>query len=174
MQKRSQQLCKSLGLKQEEMAMLLGITRAQWSMFESRKRSLPTAAMQIYAELLAYLNAAESTGKRPPESLPTDMEKNSLKRLLLGNQVQQMKVARKLQAIVKKHDATIKLVHVVEYFAANSEKKEIVERSKFNPLVTKASIPTKTKGLLELVKLQVKSEVLKFEEELLKKRLAEC
>ena len=174
MQKKSKQSCKSFGLKQEEMAILLGITRAQWSMFESRKRSLPTAAMQIYAEMLAHVNAAESADESRNASLPADMEKNSLKKLLLYNQLQQMKVARKLEAITKQHDAKIKFSHVVGYFAAaKSEKKEIVERSKFNPLVTKASTPTKPTSLVELVKLQVKSEVLKFEEELLKRRLGE-
>lgn len=39
----------SLGMTQLKMAMLLGITRAHWSMYESGRRSLPSAVLQSLA-----------------------------------------------------------------------------------------------------------------------------
>lgn len=41
-----------LGLTQDEMALVLNISRSQWSMFKSGQRDLPLAAMQQLAGLL--------------------------------------------------------------------------------------------------------------------------
>ena len=45
-----------LGLKQEEMAVVLKATRAQWSMYLSGKRSLPVVAKLKLAEILNFVN----------------------------------------------------------------------------------------------------------------------
>ena len=39
-------------MKQEDIAMLLRVTRSQWSMFELRKRDLPIGAKLKLAEML--------------------------------------------------------------------------------------------------------------------------
>jgi transcriptional regulator with XRE-family HTH domain len=49
-----------LGLKQEEMAIVLKITRAQWSMYLSGKRSLPVAALLKLAEILNVVNQQDN------------------------------------------------------------------------------------------------------------------
>lgn len=41
-----------LGLTQEEMAMVLGITKGQWSMYKSGQRDLPLEALQQFSVLL--------------------------------------------------------------------------------------------------------------------------
>lgn len=41
-----------LGLTQEEMAMVLGITKGQWSMYKSGQRDLPLEALQQFSILL--------------------------------------------------------------------------------------------------------------------------
>ncbi len=49
-----------LGLKQEEMAIVLKINRAQWSMYLSGKRSLPIVALQKLAEILNFVNQQDN------------------------------------------------------------------------------------------------------------------
>ncbi|WP_300565433.1 helix-turn-helix transcriptional regulator [Flavobacterium sp.] len=53
--KKAATLSKLLGLTQEEMAMLLGVSRGQWSMYEARKRDLPATAMMQLAEVLSHV-----------------------------------------------------------------------------------------------------------------------
>lgn len=50
-----------LGLQQEEMALLLGIHRTLWSMYESGKRDLPLKAKQKLAVLLSFAQENKTT-----------------------------------------------------------------------------------------------------------------
>ena len=43
-----------LGLKQEDIAMFLGLSRARWGMYEIGKRDLPLPAKQMLAEMLLW------------------------------------------------------------------------------------------------------------------------
>lgn len=53
--KKDQIFPKPLLLSQEETAILLGIHRSQWAMYEINQRSLPTDATIRLAELLAFV-----------------------------------------------------------------------------------------------------------------------
>ena len=44
----------NLGLTQEEMALYLGVTRSQWSMYCIGRRSLPIEAIQKLTDLLTF------------------------------------------------------------------------------------------------------------------------
>jgi DNA-binding transcriptional regulator YiaG len=50
-----------LHLNQEEISLLLGVSRGHWSMFEINKRSLPPQASQTLFELLAQLQSPKAT-----------------------------------------------------------------------------------------------------------------
>ncbi len=56
-----------LGLNQQDMALLLGVSRGQISMYEIGKRSLPTAALQKLATILSYLKERETLASKHPE-----------------------------------------------------------------------------------------------------------
>ena len=53
--KNTAKLNKMLGLSQSDVAMLMGITRSQWSMFESGKRKLPPQANLLLSAILNHL-----------------------------------------------------------------------------------------------------------------------
>ena len=61
-----------IGLTQDEMALYLGVTRSQWSMYTIGKRKLPITAMEKLAELLHHLQ--EVTEKKQKANW---FEKNS-------------------------------------------------------------------------------------------------
>jgi len=63
--KKTQTIKAILGLTQEEIAILLGLSRSQWSMFELGKRDLPVQAMQELASMLAH----QQTNKAIPKIL---------------------------------------------------------------------------------------------------------
>ncbi|HSD13508.1 MAG TPA: hypothetical protein VLB74_02550 [Flavobacterium sp.] len=50
-----------LGLSQEEMAMLLGITRVQWALYDSGKRDIPLSAKQRLADAVSSIKKSKST-----------------------------------------------------------------------------------------------------------------
>ncbi|MBS7787477.1 helix-turn-helix transcriptional regulator [Flavobacterium sp. CYK-55] len=60
--KKTVKLNKMLGLNQYDVAMLMGITRSQWSMFESGKRQLPHQATLLLSEILKHLNDFDNQG----------------------------------------------------------------------------------------------------------------
>ena len=74
--KKEDTICPLLGIRQEDMAMLLGITRAQWSMYESGKRDLPTNASILFSEMLAHVLAPETENKSifPTELKPSQQQ----------------------------------------------------------------------------------------------------
>ena len=49
-----------LGMKQEDMAMLLQVTRTQWSMYEIGERDLPVAAVNQLVRMLAFIHQPET------------------------------------------------------------------------------------------------------------------
>jgi transcriptional regulator with XRE-family HTH domain len=53
----------NLGLTQEEVALYLGVSRTQWSMYCIGKRKLPTEAIQKLTDLLTYSKNQTSTKK---------------------------------------------------------------------------------------------------------------
>ena len=48
-----------LGFTQEEMSILLGVSRGQWSMYESGKRDLPLPAKEQLASMLSHVQIAK-------------------------------------------------------------------------------------------------------------------
>jgi predicted transcriptional regulator len=58
--KKETTLTQLLGITQLDAAMLLGVTASRWSMYSSGKRDLPTRAMVLLAEMLAYVKSAEA------------------------------------------------------------------------------------------------------------------
>ena len=53
----------SLGFTQEEIAILLGITRSQWAMYESGKRDIPIEAKQKLITLLTATKKNKTSSK---------------------------------------------------------------------------------------------------------------
>ncbi|WP_309640757.1 helix-turn-helix transcriptional regulator [Flavobacterium sp.] len=112
-----------LGVTQQELAMLLGVSRSQCAMFETGKRDLPLTAKQLLAEMLAYVQSTESTAKTARDaSLYSNQQQ--LERLLLENEYQQLLVARKIAAATKKQEAHWRFLKLAEFLNARDSGKQ--------------------------------------------------
>ena len=100
--KKENELRKLLGISQIEMAMLLQISRSQWSMFEIGQRDLPLAAKQLLAELLQYLQTTEAQAKAPTSHTQTALQ-NELETQLRENEYQRLVMAQKTAYYEKKY-----------------------------------------------------------------------
>lgn len=153
-----------LGLKQEELALLLQVTRSQLSLYEIGKRKLPTHATEKLATLLSFAKSESETENLEAKNEPT--ERGLLHRLLVKNQHQQQLVEMKLLAMQKKENAAKASNKIVSRLKEQAKSKKEIKL--YESLVYKKQNEKNAEGL---VQLQIKKEVLVFEENLLKKRL---
>jgi transcriptional regulator with XRE-family HTH domain len=95
--------CKELGLKQEELAVLLNISKGQLAMFETGKRDLPIAAMQKLAPMLQFVQEESlKSGSAEVMKFQAADKKKVLAHLLKENQYKQKLLERKLEIAEKK------------------------------------------------------------------------
>jgi transcriptional regulator with XRE-family HTH domain len=110
-----------LGITQQDAAMLLGVHRSQWSMFESGKRSLPVPAMQLLAEMLSHVQGPQAASRRMQDLLQYSRQQHrQLENLLRENEYQQALMAKKMAALEKKQAAQLRLSQLADFL--NSRK----------------------------------------------------
>lgn len=76
---RASEIKNILGLSQDEMALLLGITPSQWSMFKSDKRDIPLAAKEQLASLLQKIQKKEAFSEEGQNVRKTEIQKTKEK-----------------------------------------------------------------------------------------------
>jgi transcriptional regulator with XRE-family HTH domain len=160
-----------LGLKQEEMAVVLKISRAQWSMYLSGKRSLPIAELLKLAEILDSVKQQDNLSAI---NLNSDLEperKDFFQKLLKNNQFQQILLERKIKKFQNKFKTSNNVIKVVSHLESKTENANEIQQSFLNVLKTNARTEIKKYNLVFQEQLQIKLEVLKFEEIALNKKL---
>jgi transcriptional regulator with XRE-family HTH domain len=111
-----------LGLTQEQIAMMLGISRAHWGMYELGKRDLPLGPKERLAEMLLFLKTIEGTENRlrAPEN-KSELEQAA--RLLRENEYQRLTLEKKLAAAEEKRSAQIRLSLLTDFLETRAAKK---------------------------------------------------
>jgi transcriptional regulator with XRE-family HTH domain len=165
--KRFETVASLLGLTQNEVAIMLGIHRSQWSMYESGRRSLPLHAQERLAMLLSEMKAAESE-KRKPEAQPGREE--HLRYLLRENQYQRLLTARKAAAAERKAAGGQRLLRLTGILNAQSagNKAGVTAQTSFDRVAKAAHASGNT-----AMKLAVKLEILEAERTFLELKLRE-
>lgn len=107
----------SLGLTQEQAAVMLGVTRSHWSMYELGKRDLPLPAKERLAEILQFLQTLENKQKRTPQLKPDAAQ---LARQIRENEYQRLILEKKLAAAEEKHAAQVRLSLLTEFLESRA------------------------------------------------------
>jgi transcriptional regulator with XRE-family HTH domain len=162
-----------LGLKQEEIAALLQVSRGQWSMYECGKRELPAAASIQLAEMLNHVKSAKAEASKHKAQQEKQETKQKLQALLNENQYQQLFVEKKVAALEKKQAASAALVHLVDYLENHTDKKRTHIKNLLPDIQTRTKKDIKSDNLTNLIALQIKLKVLQYEGSLLKATLEE-
>lgn len=158
----------TLGISQEEAAMLLGVSRSQFSLFELGKRSLTTKAMVAYVEMWSYVQ--EKTKLDVDKNAHTALDKEKIKIALEAQlaEVQYKKkfLQKKIVATEVKYKKAQAALHLVDYL-----------RKKVNPnqenfiklLEMTARKKTEKHGLVVQTQLQIElTSVVSYHKQLLK------
>lgn len=143
------------GLTQEEMAMILGITRVQWAMYEIRKRDLPSAANIKFATALSHLHNVKVPSNESQRLLKEEQEKKQewLKRKKSNLEYKKLLLEQKIIAMESKRTQSYAALEVVNYLEAEQ-----------------LSVPSLAEGIATRVKSTLRKNSLQHLEELNLKR----
>ena len=159
-----------LGISQEDIAILIKVSRAQWSMYESGKRNLPAEATIKLAEMFEHVQLAKAKASKHPSELSKETGQN-LQALLKENEYQQSLTERKVKTLEKKQAATLAALHLVNYFESNARKQETHTEDCIKNIQIKTKKDLERHGLHSLITQQIKQQVLEYERSLLKEAL---
>lgn len=165
--KKTTKLNKILGLTQNDTAMLMGITRTQWSMFESGKRALPLRAKILLGEIIKHLNHFDP---RAFERQQQEAVQNKLQKLLHENEFKRYQTDQKIASTTRKLNAALALEKLMDFV-----KKTPVENLPFPEF--KSFLPERKKtneisALTEqLTEHQHQKELLEYEMKLILTKL---
>lgn len=155
------------GLTQDEMAMLLGVTASQWSMYKSGKRDLPHPAMLQFAKFLANAHEGKSVSAESKKINAAEQKKQKewLLREHLGLSAKQGVLERKINVLEKirlECFAALETAHFIE--TQNSKDSDLIQ-----VIRTRATNTLNKHSLLRLEELKLKKEQV----EILKDKVAE-
>ena len=167
--KKKQNISALLGMSQENLALILQVSRSQIAMYEVGKRSLPVDALEKLSTMLSVIQnkTLDTISKDMNSNLNIQFLKNQLQR----TKHQQLIVDNKISALIKKQNATNSAKKVISYLLNETPK------IKKNEIIVLKTIETKTQNKVAqnnaviLLQLEIKKEVLAFEEKLLQKKL---
>ena len=160
-----------LGLSQEEAAMFFGITRGQWSMFVSRKRDLPLAAIQKLASLLQYLQTEKPLSESRQELEKAEIEtlQHKLQQDLLTIKIKQYKVVQKIIKMEATRKECFAALEVAQFIENQNDKHAIDSLADY---IKKRVMKTlKQNDLYALTDLELKKENLEVQKLTLEKRI---
>ena len=152
----------ALGITQMEMAGILGITRAQWSMYESGRRRLPFAALRTLGMVAQRLADGESSEGIEPKGLREVRLKHDRKR--------SQEVAYQLAVVEREWNAAYKKLNCAQQ-RKRVQDALVGEQGLHAFFVQNRRDTTEEKGLMRLVELQYRMDQLKAEQQLLHDRI---
>lgn len=167
---KTKSISKLLGVTQEVLAQILGVSRSQLSLYEIGKRDLPAQSKLKLSIILEQFNAKNESSVNKTSDIASSklVEKSIIEELLLINQKNTILVEKKIEAIRVKNEslfATKHLIAILENINTNSDKKSI------RLLKQKNNLNSNTAFLKNLLPLKIKLEVLQQEEKVLQKYL---
>jgi transcriptional regulator with XRE-family HTH domain len=167
--KREQTVTSLLGVTQLDAAMLLGVSRSLWSMYELGKRDLPLRATQLLADMLTYIQSQDVATKSANLSNP-EAKLQQVERLLRDNEYQQLRIARALATATKKQEALARLSLLADFLKSRALGKE---QSSFGSetLIRRATPKPEASFSDTVFELQHQQELLELEKLILESRL---
>lgn len=157
------------GITQEELAMLLSITRTQLAMYETSKRDIPLTAKQKLAELLTTLQKNKSISEYSNIIIEAEKKitKEWLKKEYKEIEYKALLLDRKINKVIQVREEAFKALEVVQYLESQKDnslaqliKSRAINTLNRNSLQHFEELQLK-KESFEMLKLQIEKK-LKF------------
>ena len=162
-----------LGLTQEHIAMLLQITRSQWSLYVIGKRSLPIAAKLKLAEMLTFTSQLSCEGVERIDVIKNQQSKirKFIEEQLIINKHKQYATEAKLNSYKKKYEEGITAFQLADFLAGKKQETAAYQKPLLDVIKSDAIKTIEKNGLELQEQYSLKLQVLQHEELLLKERL---
>ena len=159
-------------LSQEEMAMLLGVTRSQWSMYVLGQRGLPSSEVGKFADFLLLINEISSAAPDQPALLLSEEQERKylLSKHLKDNQRQLLKLQKELKKMEEKFQAALNTLQLVALLK-NQTTTLKANATFIAVLQSKASKAIQVNSRPSQEHLKIKLAVLKHEKKLLESEM---
>lgn len=160
-----------LGLSQEEMAMLLGITRSQWALFNTGKRDIPLNAKQQLATIFTNLQKKKSFAPLSAKYSQTEKKKTQQwldqeYKTVKHKQLYLLRKIKTVENIRKECFAALEVVHQLEGQKDNERLVNLAQIIKKRVLKTLEKNSLQHLNELELKKETLEMSKLKIEEKI--------
>ncbi len=158
-----------LGMRQEDMAMLLRVNKSQWSMYEIGQRDLPLKAQLKLAEMLAFVKHSDKEAVH----LFVDVEgqkvktKKVVENLRLINQHKLLMAKQKLHLTEKKYKAAATALRFIDFLQSNDQQFANEQIMLLSVIQLRAEEVMRKNGLHVQTKNRIKLQVLVEEEKIL-------
>ena len=169
---KTQTVSKLLGLKQEELAMLLKVSKGQLAMYETGKRELPVSALLSLVPMFQFLKE-ERLKSCSAEILKSQAEqqKKVLEHLLRENKYFQTEVSKKLEMAERKYQANMSAIHLMQYLENEATKKGETPNDLLELIAGRAASDLRKNNWCVVTKYQLELEFLQAQEKMLLKKL---
>ncbi len=161
-----------LGMKQEDMAMLLQVTVSQWAMYATGKRNLPLVAKLKLVEMLEFSSQKEKKGTSNLEiekNQHIEIEKHIAQQQILNTELQ-LSINKKLSIVSKKYQTALKALNFIEFLETKQKNFGLEYQNLLTVIKQNTETEIEKNSLLVQTKLEVKLELLQAEEKILNKK----
>lgn len=167
--KKRENIRDAFGISQEDLAIVLKVSRSQLAMFETGKRQLPSTALLQLAEILRYLqeDASKSADTTSLLKAQAIQKEKALEHLVKENHYKQFALEKKLNVLEKKYNASLSAFQLMKYLEKQDVKKEEFEKLMAKIIERKALADLEKNGLAMLTKYKIEKEVLQAEEKII-------
>lgn len=159
-------------LPQEEMAMLLNVSRSQWSMHKIGYRGLPAKSREKFGFILKIADELplDSVHRKATVDRQEQEQLVKLEAQLKDVAIKQFRLEKKCKEVEEKYQAALRTIDFVHLALS---KKEFVgfEYEALTRIESKAIETLNRYSLYEQTQLKIKLEVLELEHKLLKKAI---
>ncbi|QSB29091.1 hypothetical protein [Flavobacterium sp. CLA17] len=171
--KKDKNIGELLGMQQEEMAMLLRVTRSQWAMYVSGQRGLPPEAQLKLAEMFAFIAQLDKEEKvaLPPAKQQGSKKNNFWEGKLIDNQLNQARVAAILKKYKDKYEQAM-IAWKLSNFLSTKEQETKWEQELLQHIKNRAEAVMQKNGLELQEQYEFKLRLLQHEELLLNEKLS--
>lgn len=151
-----------LGLSQEEIGMLLGITRMQWAQFTTGRRDIPVAAKLKLAEVLSIIQNNKTNTKEAKKIIETENKKahDWLLQEFKAIPFKELELDRKIKKTLQVREDAFKALEVAHYLELQKVTSPIESLAEFIQIRAKNTL--KKNSLQHLQELELKKESLKM------------
>lgn len=165
--KKTHSLSSLLGLSQDDLALILNISRRHFSGYESGSRNIPAASKQLLAEIVNYISTPEATLDSVAMAAQLAQKEQAVRAILTENNYQQKLTARRIAFVEARCSAKLKALQVVEFLSFREDTKDESDRAILRSIAHKTSKSLHSEGLGALFKLKLRLYMLELEKMLL-------